>query len=244
MGGEERSGLTDGIWTKQGMRVSQVMTTGWQNAVIGMRLPMNSEAQSDSTETAGRFVLGPKDKDLIIRLTKAGTDHSKVLRMIHVQALIKMPLTWWKHYDTYKVATTAISRSTMHKAVGGKELTKNDFFVFRPEKFNWSIITKLNDLQDMLKAANDESEVRGYWERIIDMLPNAYCQERMIDLNYQTLLAILGSRYGVEKLDEPWNFFCEAMIMECPHLGDIYDAVKHKRSMTTLEFEAMKKNGK
>ena len=27
MGGDERSGLTDGIWTKQGMRVSQVMTT-------------------------------------------------------------------------------------------------------------------------------------------------------------------------------------------------------------------------
>lgn len=244
MGGDERSGLTDGIWTKQGMRVSQVMTIGWQNAVIGMRLPMNSEAQSDSTETAGRFVLGPKDKDLIIRLTKAGTDHSKVLRMIHVQALVKMPLTWWKHYDTYKVATTAISRSTMHKAVGGKSLTMDDFFFFQPELADKSLINKINSLQELLKFSSSPDDKRIYWEQIIDLLPNAYCQERMIDLNYQTLLAILGSRYSVEKLDEPWNFFCEAMIMECPHLGDIYDAVKHKRSMTTLEFEAMKKNGK
>lgn len=240
MDSNERSKLINGILTKQGMRVGQVMVTGWQNAVIGMRLPMNSEAQSDSASFDGRFILGPKDKDLMTRLAKAGTDHSKVLRMIHVQALVKMPLTFWKHYDTYKVATTAISRSTMHKGIGGQNLTQEDFFAFNTDKFDWSILTKLNMLQSLMRTAESQEEKRAYWEQIIDALPNAYCQERMIDLNYQTLLAILGSRYGVEKLDEPWNFFCEAMIMECPHLGDLYEAVKHKRTMTTLEFEAMK----
>jgi len=229
-------------YINQGMSIKQILITGWDNAVIGMRLPMNSEAQSDSyRDFDGEFHLGPKDKDLIIRLAKAGTDHSKVLRMIHVSALVKMPWTWWKHYDTYKVATTAISRSTMHKAVGGKPLTENDFFYFQPNLADKNLILKINSLQELLTKTDEVDMKKSIWEQIIDLLPSAYCQERMIDLNYQTLLLILGSRYGVEKLDIPWTFFCEAFLEECPHLKDLYEAVKSKRSMTTEEFGAMKK---
>jgi len=226
------------VFADQGMKVQRINVTGWENAIYGMRLPMNSEAQSDSTiNLYHEFLLGDKDKNLMIRLAKAGTDHSKVLRMIHVSALVKMPLSWWKQYDTYKISTTAISRSTMHRGIGGQKLTKNDFFVLAPDFFNYSIIDSLNKLQEQMKATEDQEQKRIIWERIIDLIPTSYCQERMLDLNYQVLLNILGSRYQVEKLDKPWNFFCESFLHTCPHLQDLYDAVKHKRSLTTEEFK-------
>lgn len=230
------------VYQNQGMSIKRIEVSGWSNALFGMRLPMNSEAQSDTNfGYDGELILGQKDKDLMIRLAKAGTDHSKVLRMIHVSALVKMPFSWWKHFSTYKVATVAISRSTMHKTVGGKPLTMDDFFFFQPESADKELIEKINAKQELLKLSSSPDEKRKYWEQIIDLLPTAYCQERLIDLNYQTLLSILGSRYQVEKLDKPWDFFCEAFMSECPHLKDIYEAVKDKRSMTTEEFTAMSK---
>ena len=61
------------------------------------------------------YVLGQNDLDLACRLIKAGPEHRKFLRMIHVQMDITGPLYWWKEMDTYKVATVANSCSTMHR---------------------------------------------------------------------------------------------------------------------------------
>jgi hypothetical protein len=245
------------IYMNQGMRITRIMTSGWENAILGMRLPMNSEHLSDSTyniplgSDKDQFILldsgydiGPKDQDLIIRLAKAGTDHSKVLRMIHVSALVKMPMTFFKHYDTYKVATTAISRSTMHKGVGKELLTKDDFYVEEWNNEQDIMLETLNKLQIQHNNATDQTEKRKIWRRLIDALPMCYCQERLIDLDYQTLLAILGSRYQVEKLSPEWNFFCEAFLKDCPMLERLYEATKHKRTMTTEEFTAISKGNK
>lgn len=87
-----------------------------KNAVMGARNPMNSWDRSDSAELPdGTFRFGPNDLDLAKRLIKAGSDHRKFLRQIFVSVNITAPLYWWKEYDTYKVATTANSTSTMHK---------------------------------------------------------------------------------------------------------------------------------
>lgn len=125
----------------------EVPGSGFDNAIRGMRNPMNSWGNSDSgtclgtlpchsckedRRTCGKntydhnFIVGPNDYDLMMRLCKAGTEHRKYLRMIVVYLDITAPLYWWKEFDTYKVGTVANSCSTMHK-IAAKEFTRDDF---------------------------------------------------------------------------------------------------------------------
>lgn len=67
--------------------------------IEGMRNPMNSWEKSDSKfETAGYdiigFNLGVDDHSLMQRLSDAGTDHRKFMRMIPVYVRITAPLYW------------------------------------------------------------------------------------------------------------------------------------------------------
>lgn len=99
------------------LKVENVEVLGWEHAIRGMRNPKNSWAKSDS---------GPNDKQLMMALRNAGTDHRKFMRMITVYLDITAPLYWWKEFDTYKVGTVANSCSTMHK-IAEKEFTLENF---------------------------------------------------------------------------------------------------------------------
>lgn len=117
---------------------------GWEEAIRGMRNPMNSWDKSDtewrsiheqSTDEPvvgndkylrEKLCLGFADQSLMNRLAVAGTDHRKFMRMIVVWVDITAPLYWWKEFDTYKVGTVANSCSTMHK-ITAKEFTLDDF---------------------------------------------------------------------------------------------------------------------
>lgn len=112
--------------------------------IEGMRNPMNSWEKSDSVfieedeyydilGNSGPAVgeenlseLGPDDLSLMQRLSNAGTEHRKYMRMMPVYVRITAPLYWWKEFDTYKVGTIANSCSTMHK-IQDKEFTLEDF---------------------------------------------------------------------------------------------------------------------
>lgn len=110
--------------------IEKYEVTGWEHAIRGARNPMNSWDRSDSYEDwpehPGIFKIGPNDYDLLMRLSKAGSDHGKFMRMITVYVDITAPLYWWKEFDTYKVGTVANSCSTMHK-IHDKEFTILDF---------------------------------------------------------------------------------------------------------------------
>ncbi|MDY4815018.1 MAG: hypothetical protein SO274_05460 [Turicibacter bilis] len=114
--------------------IENVETYGWEEAIRGMRNPMNSWDKSDSAFGRNLEIpysqnnpitmfdkygietyIGDNDLDLMKRLVKAGTDHRKFMRMITVSCDITAPLYWWKEFDTYKVGTVANSCSTMHK---------------------------------------------------------------------------------------------------------------------------------
>ena len=95
---------------------------GFEQAIRGMRNPMNSWDKSDSNfyeerdfdpyDYPCRFKLGSNDLELMLKLAKAGPVHAKYRRMITVYADITAPLYWWKEFDTYKVGTVANSCST------------------------------------------------------------------------------------------------------------------------------------
>ena len=151
------------------------------------------------------FLVGPNDLDLMTRLSKAGTDHRKFMRMITVYIDILAPLYWWKEFDTYKVGTVANSCSTMHK-IADKEFTLEDFsceHLYAPLQDLRPMIDLLNMYRERYLETKDKNE----WWQMIQLLPSSYNQRRTVMLNYEVLANIYKSRKG-HKLDE-WNSFCD-----------------------------------
>ena len=194
---------------------------GWETAIRGMRNPMNSWDKSDSSDQGENgFWIGKKDLALMKKLSKAGTDHSKFLRMINVTVDITAPLYWWKEYDTYKVGTVANSCSTMHK-IHEKEFTLDDFSCEHLKNFNGyrehphgrevalfengfcGTIADLNAARKLFLQTGDKQ----YWWQMIQLLPSSYNQKRTVQLNYQVLKNMYHARKN-HKLDE-WREFCK-----------------------------------
>lgn len=194
--------------------ITNVDVTGWEAAVRGMRNPMNSWNKSDSIfysedyELYDYIEIGEADHDLMMKLAKAGSDHRKYLRMIHVSADIDAPFYWWKEYDTYKIGTVANSCSTMHK-IHAKEFELSDFstdYISGDEvalAYMNETIEFLNARRDIYNSTGDKDA----WYQMIQILPMSYNQLRTVDLNYEVLRNIYFARRG-HKLDE-WHTFCE-----------------------------------
>ena len=200
------------------LKVENVEVLGWEHAIRGMRNPKNSWAKSDSGpectyekekccgECQQNFCIGPNDKQLMMALRNAGTDHRKFMRMITVYLDITAPLYWWKEFDTYKVGTVANSCSTMHK-ITDKEFTLDDF---SHEHLGFQSVRVL---KDTIKVMNDfreefikDHEKENWWQ-LIQLLPSSYNQKRTVMLNYEVLANIYKSRRH-HKLDE-WHILCD-----------------------------------
>lgn len=220
------------------LKIENTEVIGWEHAIRGMRNPKNSWEKSDSEfhrqpkhcfdedgipyTDLRRFIIGPNDLDLMIRLRNAGTDHRKFMRMITVYLDITAPLYWWKEFDTYKVGTVANSCSTMHK-IAAKEFTLEDFSCEhlidsplveeapgKPALLNMQAREMLVILVNVLNAARYnylETKDKKYWWQLIQLLPSSYNQRRTIMLNYEVLANIYKSRRN-HKLDE-WHTFCD-----------------------------------
>lgn len=217
--------------------------------IEGMRNPMNSWDKSDSHFGCLHFdegekeeseccycdrlkagtcdnyppymIMGNNDLKLMDKLSKAGTDHRKFMRMIPVFIRITAPLYWWKEFDTYKVGTVANSTSTMHK-ITSKEFTMDDFST---EHLSHRSILCLEDTIDVLNfyrkiyinggddAFYDNNIVehapkdKEVWYQLIQLLPSSYNQTRNVSLNYEVLANMYKSRKD-HKLDE-WREFCK-----------------------------------
>ena len=211
--------------------------------IEGMRNPMNSWEKSDTCFSDESCVncydnqrdlcdkdsffrkdekLGENDHSLMQRLSNAGTEHRKYMRMMPVYVRITAPLYWWKEFDTYKVGTVANSCSTMHK-IQEKEFTLEDFSC--DHLISGSIET-LNDTIDILndfrewylkydymnedykKLFNKEITCKkDLWWQMIQLLPSSYNQTRNVMMNYEVLANIYRQRRG-HKLDE-WREVCK-----------------------------------
>lgn len=121
------------------IEIERTEVYGFEAAVRGMRNPMNSWDKSDSghDHLTDEFFVGTDDLKLMKNLVKAGTDHSKFMRMINVTCDITAPLYWWKEFDTYKVGTVRNSCSTMHK-IHAKEFELDDFSHEHLFSHNWN----------------------------------------------------------------------------------------------------------
>ncbi len=133
------------------IKVSNIDVYNIENAMRGLRNPMNSWVKNDTVEhtysnaknglyfdekkhnvcgyigsDARLVTIGPNDLELAQRMIKAGSPNDKFMRQIFVSMDICGPLYYWKEADTYKVGTVADSCSTIHK-IHAKEFTMDDF---------------------------------------------------------------------------------------------------------------------
>ena len=190
-----------------------VEVNGWEAAIRGMRNPLNSWDKSDSNFNVYLTLkdrIGNIDLKLMKSLVKAGTDHSKFMRMITVTVDITAPLYWWKEFDTYKVGTVRNSCSTMHK-IHEKEFTLDDFSFEDFEVGNGEIFLSdcfKNVVADceMLRKLFVETSDKKYWRGLIQLLPESYNQRATVQLNYAVLRNMYHSRKN-HKLD-CWRTFC------------------------------------
>lgn len=222
--------------------------------IEGMRNPMNSWNKTDSFNGCETYkgiskcldcdgirecgavnkylIVGENDHSLMQRLSKAGTDHRKFMRMLPVYVRITAPLYWWKEFDTYKVGTVTNSCSTMHK-IQAKEFTLDDFSTEHLFTEGQNVYCKsapleeddlfINSNQLMLLTVEVLNQYREdflktkdkrYWWQMIQLLPSSYNQTRNVMMNYEVLANIYKSRKN-HKLDE-WRRFCK-WVEELPY---------------------------
>lgn len=213
------------------VRIEDIDVYGWEAAIRGMRNPKNSWALSDTKTICNSNYLcenckyaeelGNKDLLLMKKLVKAGTDHSKFMRMIIVTCDITAPLYWWKEMDTYKVGTVRNSCSTMHK-IAEKEFSLDDFSTEKLFPAALEAFKNIVDLLNYYRASylnfdefSEESKKlfkygevtkKGIWWQLIQLLPSSYNQRATWQANYAVLRNIYHARKN-HKLDE-WKTFC------------------------------------
>lgn len=136
-----------------------------------------------------------------------------------------------KEFDTYKIATTANSTSTMHK-LASTPITKacfemDDFneheMFYQDNVFNpdmtfghyWDML--INDLE-YLRNKYNETKDQKYWKELIRLLPEGWLQTRTVTMNYEVLRNIYSQRRN-HRLTE-WHQFCN-WVKELPYAKEL-----------------------
>ena len=221
------------------IKIEKTEAYGWEAAIRGMRNPMNSWDKSDSYfmcengpceqcehENNGRcsywgkeYTIGCSDLSLMKNLVKAGSDHSKFMRMINVTCDITAPLYWYKEFDTYKVGTVRNSCSTMHK-IAEKKFTFDDFshehlityddgtemYIGYTKYHSLDGMVFIIDLLNHYRNLYLDTEDKKYWWQMIQLLPSSYNQRATVQMNYAVLRNMYHARKN-HKLDEWHDFF-------------------------------------
>ena len=207
------------------IKVENLEVLNFEGALRGMRNPLESWSKSDSyyDKETGKYVVGPKDLELALKLTKSGSDHSKFLRQIFVSMDITAPMSWWWDFDTYKVATVRNSTSRMHK-LGTRLLTEEDFS-FDDEDGNIQITPfrkyVMEDLNrrikeyQQLKADGKMEEATRMWRDIVFDSPQNYNFRSTWTGNYETMRNVYRARKNHKQRE--FRDFCKFIEEEFPY---------------------------
>ena len=189
------------------IKICNVKVMNVENAIKGMRNPLNSWSKSDSYyDHKWNYILGENDLALAMRLANAGSDDRKFLRQIFVSMDIEAPLLWWKEMDQYKVGTVTNSCSTMHR-IHSRDLELSDFTWENLDEPGLQLLEATIDYIDHNRKLFIETKDKKYWRHMIDALPTSYNQLRTVTLNYEVLRNMYHARKH-HKLAE-WRELCK-----------------------------------
>ena len=207
------------------IKVENLEVLNFEGAIRGMRNPLESWNKSDSyyDKETGKYVIGPKDLELALKLTKAGSDHSKFLRQIFVSMDITAPMSWWWDFDTYKVATVRNSTSRMHK-LGSRLLTFDDFSLddedgnINVTPFRKYVLEDLNRrIQEFQQLKNEgkTKEAMALWREIVFDSPQSYNFRSTWTGNYEIMRNVYRARKNHKQRE--FRDFCKYIEENFPY---------------------------
>ena len=188
------------------MRIETLKVAGIEEALHGMRNPMNSWHLADTKDD----VIGENDLGLAQRLIKAGSEHCKFMRMIQVWADMDMTRFFYAEFDTYKF-NTKNSCSTIHKLINPKNEITLDMFEYytEDEPIMILIVEQLNKIREQFLNSNNAEEKRVLKRRAKTLLPEGFLQLRTVNTNYAELRNIVTQR-RLHQMKEDWqDTFCK-----------------------------------
>ncbi len=208
------------------MKFKNTEVWGFGHAMRGMRNPMNSWDKSDSDwefiedpsiinpNDEVLFVIGREDMKLAQKLIRAGGEHSKFMRMIHVAVDIDMPRYWWSEADTYHF-NTKNSCSTMHRLLNNDNPINLNNFIYCVEDVDVlkAIVVRLEELRCDFKHIQSTTKNKQEMDRLLlrakRLLPEGFLQMRTFDTNYAELRNMYLQRRH-HRLKEEWvDTFCK-----------------------------------
>lgn len=150
------------------------------------------------------FVLGEADKELALKLARAGSDHAKYRRQILISVDIIAGNEWWKEADTYKVGTVSNSTSLMHK-LGSRLLTANDFSFDNPDdpRVRIQIVLLNGFIQDWWDSGKKVGSPE--WRNMQKAMSMGFLYRRGFTANYEVLRNMYFARKN-HRLSE-WHEF-------------------------------------
>lgn len=173
------------------MKIDTLEVAGIDIALRAMRNPLNSWDKAT------------KDKDIELsqRLTRAGSEHSKHLRLIKVWMDIDAPRYWWQEFDTYK-HVEKVSCSTMHKLFERSLILRDFENGLENGECLVDIVVDLNRIRkEYLRTKDKDLLIKAK-----TILPESFLQKRTVVTNYQQLLNMYKQRKH-HKLPQ-WQMFC------------------------------------
>lgn len=154
-------------------------------------------------------IIGEADLKLAQNLIKAGSEHCKFMRMIHVAVDVDMPRYWWSEADTYHF-NTKNSCSTMHKLLNNDNPITKDLFVWceEDEDIVGAVINRLESLRQEYKNPTYSTDKNKLLVRAKRLLMEGFLQMRTWDTNYAELRNMYFQRRH-HRLKEEWvDTFC------------------------------------
>jgi hypothetical protein len=155
-------------------------------------------------------IIGEVDMKLAQSLIKAGGEHSKFMRMIHVSVDVDMPRYWWSEADTYHF-NTKNSCSTMHKLLNNDNPITKDLFVWceEDEDIVGAVVNRLESLRQEYKNPTYSTDKNMLLVRAKRLLMEGFLQMRTWDTNYAELRNMYFQRRH-HRLKEEWvDTFCK-----------------------------------
>lgn len=155
-------------------------------------------------------IIGEVDMKLAQSLIKAGGEHSKFMRMIHVSVDVDMPRYWWSEADTYHF-NTKNSCSTMHKLLNNDNPITKDLFVWceEDEDIVGAVVNRLESLRQEYKNPTYSTDKNMLLVRAKRLLMEGFLQMRTWDTNYAELRNMYFQRRH-HRLKEEWvDIFCK-----------------------------------
>lgn len=214
------------------IKVENLEVWGFEHAVRGMRMPMNSLDKIDSmygmwkkAEGPGYFKMyeiGDNDMELMRKLYKAGPEHRKYLRQIFVSMDITTNQTIWSQFDTYKVGVTKNSASKMHR-IHAKEFSPDDFSHEGIDSVGGYALEHFAETLVILERLRNDFNMtkdKRYWRALIDLLPMGYNLKATVTMNYENVINIIHQRSG-HKMEE-WMDFVE-FLKYLPYIREIME---------------------